>query len=176
MFFFYGLRIGEKIRFAIPNKETGEQLQEVQLTRVGPPQAKGMRTLTFLVNGETRTATVKDATVDTGACDLPVADAADPRQIGSPMPGKVEAVYVSANAKVSKGDRLMLVSAMKMEVVVKAPYDGVIKELAVAQGDRVDQGTLVVRMEPAKGAQLRDSVGIDSLASGLSDLAKPTGQ
>lgn len=62
------------------------------------------------------------------------------------MPGAVEKVLVKAGQNVSAGDILVTISAMKMEVKVTAPQDGVVKELSVDVGTRVIEGALLVTL------------------------------
>ena len=63
-----------------------------------------------------------------------------PATIASPMPGKVVAVLVEEGQQVVKGQGLVVVEAMKMENELKAPRDGVVKDLAAAVGSAVDGG------------------------------------
>ena len=58
----------------------------------------------------------------------------------APMPGAVVQVLVSAGATVAKGDALVVVEAMKMEHVIRAPHDGVVERVDVAVGDVVAEG------------------------------------
>ncbi|MDK9695512.1 MAG: ATP-grasp domain-containing protein [Siculibacillus sp.] len=59
----------------------------------------------------------------------------------APMPGSVVQVLVEAGAAVAKGDPLVVVEAMKMEHVIRAPHDGVVERVDVAVGDLVADGT-----------------------------------
>ncbi len=65
----------------------------------------------------------------------------------APMPGNVIAVVAKAGDSVSEGDRLLVMEAMKMEHAITAAQDGVIAEMLVSQGDQVEQGALLVRMQ-----------------------------
>lgn len=65
-------------------------------------------------------------------------------QITVPMPGKIVKVLVQPGDKVSNGDTLVIVSAMKMESEYKAEKDGVVKEVHVSDGDTVDGGHVMV--------------------------------
>lgn len=67
-------------------------------------------------------------------------------QVGSPMPGVVEKVLVAEGASVSEGDVIAVVSAMKMEVQVKATVAGTVASLAVAEGGKVVEGALIVTL------------------------------
>ena len=64
------------------------------------------------------------------------------------MPGKVTAVEVSQGEKVSKGQRLLTLEAMKMEHALTAPFDGTVTELAATPGAQVADGALLARVEP----------------------------
>jgi 3-methylcrotonyl-CoA carboxylase alpha subunit len=68
--------------------------------------------------------------------------------IVAPMPGKVTAVEVSAKEKVSKGQRLLTLEAMKMEHGLTAPFEGTVAELNAEAGAQVSEGAVLVRIEP----------------------------
>lgn len=67
--------------------------------------------------------------------------------VKSPMPGLIVKVLVSSGDKVAKGDRLLVVEAMKMENEVKAPCDGKITQIHAAKGDAVTAGKELVIIE-----------------------------
>ena len=69
-------------------------------------------------------------------------------EIAAPMPGKVTAVEVSQGEKVSKGQRLLTLEAMKMEHALTAPFDGTVTELSAEVGGQVADGTLLARVKP----------------------------
>ncbi len=60
-------------------------------------------------------------------------------RLTAPMPGKVVAVRVEMGAKVTKGQPLIIVEAMKMEHTITAPADGVIEAIHAAVGDQVSE-------------------------------------
>lgn len=64
----------------------------------------------------------------------------------APMPGAVLATEISAGAKVSKGDLLVILEAMKMEHRIVAPRDGVVEQVHVSVGDQVDNAQLLVTL------------------------------
>lgn len=68
----------------------------------------------------------------------------------APMPGKVIAVDVTAGDTVSKGQKLLVLEAMKMEHALTAPFDGKVAELTVAVGSQVQVEALLVRVEKAE--------------------------
>ena len=68
--------------------------------------------------------------------------------IFSPMPGRIVAVEVADGAKVKKGDKLIVVEAMKMEHALTAPADGVVSGLSVKAGDQIEEGKLLAHVKP----------------------------
>jgi 3-methylcrotonyl-CoA carboxylase alpha subunit len=72
--------------------------------------------------------------------------------ITAPMPGRVTAVEVSVGEKVSKGQRLLTLEAMKMEHGLIAPFDGVVAELAAESGAQVSEGAVLARIEASEQA------------------------
>ncbi|MBA4353311.1 MAG: methylcrotonoyl-CoA carboxylase, partial [Novosphingobium sp.] len=67
----------------------------------------------------------------------------------SPMPGKVISVDVEAGQSVAKGQKLLVLEAMKMEHALTAPFDGVVAELNVVAGAQVQVEALLVRVVKA---------------------------
>ena len=66
--------------------------------------------------------------------------------IKAPMPGLVLDVLVSVGQTVSKGDKVLILEAMKMENIIKAAGDGVIKAIHTEKGKPVDKGTLLIEL------------------------------
>ena len=126
---------------------------------------------TLVVTWDGRTARYTCARVDAGAGSAviwlgrdgqtwavteeePLAAARDEGAAGdgvvrSPMPGTVRAVQAVVGEKVSAGQPLLIVEAMKMEHTLNAPVDGVLSELMVAPGQQVglDEQLAVVSTE-----------------------------
>lgn len=71
-------------------------------------------------------------------------DGASEGKILSPMPGRIVALLVKQKEKVAKGQPLLVMEAMKMEVTIRAGCDGVVDDLPVAAGDQVQDGALLV--------------------------------
>ena len=69
----------------------------------------------------------------------------------APMTGTVQEVLVAVGDTVTKGQPLVLMSAMKMQVEIKSPVDGTVTALPHAVGDQVDGGEEVAAVEPAGG-------------------------
>jgi acetyl-CoA carboxylase biotin carboxylase subunit len=71
-------------------------------------------------------------------------------RIVSPMPGKIIQLHVKAGDTVKKGQPLAVLEAMKMEHTLSAPADAKVASVDVAQGDQVNDGTIVVRFVEEK--------------------------
>ena len=67
-------------------------------------------------------------------------------RLTAPMPGKVVSFSVKAGDKVSKGQPLAVMEAMKMEHTIAAPADGVVLELLYAPGDQVTEGSELLKI------------------------------
>ena len=68
------------------------------------------------------------------------------KDVKAPMPGLVLDVSVATGQEVIKGDKLMILEAMKMENVIKSEGEGVVKEIHVEKGSTVDKGQILIEM------------------------------
>jgi acetyl/propionyl-CoA carboxylase alpha subunit len=67
-------------------------------------------------------------------------------EIKAPFPGKVVAIKTSKGAKINEGDPVIVLESMKMEHPLKAPLSGAVEELTVKEGDVIEAGRLVARL------------------------------
>lgn len=65
----------------------------------------------------------------------------------APMPATVMAVKVAPGDAVKRGDVLLLLEAMKMELPVRAPGDGRVKAVHCRPGDLVQPDTSLIELE-----------------------------
>tara|TARA_Y100001972_G_scaffold129287_1_gene196135 strand:+ start:1717 stop:2217 length:501 start_codon:yes stop_codon:yes gene_type:complete len=65
-------------------------------------------------------------------------------EVLAPMPGTILDVMVAPDQKVKKGDSLLVLNAMKMENVIKAPGDGQIHEIKVSPGENVNKNQVLI--------------------------------
>src|SRR5690606_38018069 len=71
----------------------------------------------------------------------------DVDSIVAPMPGLLLDVLVQVGDRVEKGDRLLVLEAMKMENIIGSPREGTIKRILVKQGETVDKKQLLLEFE-----------------------------
>ncbi len=140
--FFYGLRLREEISV---NIEAGKTLI-IRLVNVSEAEKDGRRTVTFELNGMTRETYIADKSLAGKAKTRPKAVLTDPRQIPAPIPGLIATIAVSVGHKVSKGDKLLMMEAMKMQTTVSAPMDGVVEEILVSIGETVESKDLLIKL------------------------------
>jgi pyruvate carboxylase len=140
--YFYGLRLREEISVEI---EPGKVLI-IRLVNVREPDKDGRRVVTYELNGMTRETYIADKSLAAEVKKHPKADLADPRQIAAPIPGLISTIAVSVGHKVSKGDKLLMMEAMKMQTTVTAPIDGVIDQILVGISDTVESKDLLIKI------------------------------
>src|SRR5687768_11238761 len=68
-------------------------------------------------------------------------------ELTAPMPGQVRAVNVSEGEAVTKGQTLLVLEAMKMEIRIHAPQDGIVEKLFVKQGQTVEREQILLSVE-----------------------------
>lgn len=142
--YFYGLKPEDEVFVEI---ERGKTLV-IRNLAVGEPDEKGMVTVFFELNGQPRRIKVPDrAHGATGGAVRRKAEAGNEAHVGAPMPGVVSTVSVAAGDKVSAGDVLLSIEAMKMETAIHAERDGTIAEVAVKPGDQLDAKDLLIAYE-----------------------------
>ena len=143
--FLEGPKPGEELPVDI---EPGKTLV-IRLLTVGEPHADGTRTVFFELNGQPRSVSIADKSLESQVKRRPKAVAGDAREVGAPMPGLIVTVAVRAGDTVSRGQKLLSLEAMKMETTVYAERDGKLAEVLVAPGTPVEAGELVVRYADA---------------------------
>jgi biotin carboxyl carrier protein len=69
------------------------------------------------------------------------------KEIKAPMPGLVLEIAVSDGQKVSEGDKLLILEAMKMENSIVIQTSAIIKKVSVSAGQAVEKGQVLVELE-----------------------------
>ena len=141
--FLYGMRTGEEITVDL---EPGKTLV-IKFLTVGDLHPDGRRTLFFELNGQPREVSVRDRSQTAEAPPKELADPAQPGQIGAPTPGLVSAVHVEAGQRVERGQKLLVLEAMKMQSTVYAPMTGTIVRRLVQAGQTVEPKELLLVLQ-----------------------------
>jgi biotin carboxyl carrier protein len=81
----------------------------------------------------------------------------NPGQVTPPTPASVVRVLVEQGDEVTKGQALVVVSAMKMEMTLAAPYDGTVTAVNTQVGAQVSPGEILVEIEPKAQEQAHES-------------------
>ena len=85
--------------------------------------------------------------VDEAAHSGRAGEAAEQSTLTAPMPGTVIKVLAKPGDRVEPRQALLVLEAMKMETPVVSPYEAVVREVHVAEGDRVAGGAVLVELE-----------------------------
>ena len=135
---------GEPFSFVVLEVQPGQ----ISLEFEGRPL-----TLYWAVDGSSRWVSQSGCTY---RLDKPVPRAARPtaepgggQAIRAPMPAQVRAVQVEEGDIVQKGQTLLLLEAMKMEIRIKAPTNGTVKRLLVIAGQTVEKEQTLAEVIPA---------------------------
>ncbi|CQD10418.1 pyruvate carboxylase [Mycobacterium lentiflavum] len=137
--FFYGLRQGEEHQVTL---ERGVDLL-IGLEAISEPDERGMRTVMCIMNGQLRPVLVRDRSI---ASTIPTAEKAErgnADHIAAPFAGVVT-VSVAEGDKVSAGQTIATIEAMKMEAPITAPKDATVGRVAVSSTAQVEGGDLLV--------------------------------
>jgi pyruvate carboxylase len=141
--FYYGIQRGEEIAVEL---EPGKTLA-IKFLTLGEPHPDGTRTVFFELNGQPREVTVRDRGLEVKEKARRKADPGQTGEIGAPIPGVVSTVAIELNQTLRKGDRLLVLEAMKMQSTVYAPAGGKVKELLVQPGQHVEAKDLLLVIE-----------------------------
>ncbi len=137
--FFYGLKDGQEISVDI---DRGKALI-IRLQGGAELEDEGQTKLFFELNGQPRVIRI-DRAGAVKAVTHPKADDANASHLGAPMPGMVVTVAVKPGQSVAKGDPLVSVEAMKMETMIRAERDAVVKNVYIKPGMAISAKDLLI--------------------------------
>lgn len=108
----------------------------------------GTKTLILSVNGNQYTVSLQDK-MDLlfEKMGLVTGKGIKINDLKAPMPGLVLDVKASVGQQIHKGDPLLVLEAMKMENVLKAQGDAIIKSIEVKKGDAVEKGSVLIKFQ-----------------------------
>lgn len=140
--FLYGMTQGQDTTIEIARGKT----LLIRLLSIGPVDEHGKRTVFFKLNGQTRNVEVLDRYVKVEHRENKKIDKTIEQQIGAPLQGMLSKLLVKKDEAIKKNQPLFVIEAMKMETVITAPYDTMIKHIELAAGTLVNTNDLVMEL------------------------------
>jgi pyruvate carboxylase len=137
--FFYGPKVDQEYSLKI---DEGKTLIIRYLTK-GGAKPDGKRSVFFELNGQPRTIEIVDEKFIKSSLIKPKADLKNPNHVGSPLPGQIAQLFIDEGDRVIKGDKILIIEAMKMETLITADKTGTVKNLQISSGDNVDSKDLL---------------------------------
>ncbi len=138
--FFYGMDPGDEVSVDI---ERGKTLI-VRFVAVSEVRDDGTRQVFFELNGQPRSIIVADRSQVAKRPPQRKMEPGNAKHVGAPMPGTIATVKAMVGKKITKGDLLLTMEAMKMETSVRAETDGTVAEVLAKPGLQVDAKDLLV--------------------------------
>ena len=90
---------------------------------------------------------VKDGAEEgVASCSAAASNTNGGREIKAGLPGSIFKVLVNEGDKVKKGQPVIVIEAMKMEIEVTSPEDGVVSSVKVKQGDTIVNNQVLVTL------------------------------
>jgi len=152
------MRAGESVKIDVSGREL-----DVKFVSIGDFDAlSGLMEVHFEVNGRARSSFVtpnnpvsvnKKSSSSSPAPDVEAcvtsekADPSIPGHVAASMPGSVVSVHAHVGDSIKSGEKLVILSAMKMETVISSSVDGVVARVVVGEGDEVAVGDLLLDIE-----------------------------
>jgi oxaloacetate decarboxylase alpha subunit len=121
---------------AVPTNQAGEEIYTVEV------EGKSY-TVTVSAGGDVSGIASVGARADSTSAEVAVSGG-DP--VAAPLAGNVVKVLVKPGQRVSEGESIVILEAMKMETSVSAPADGAIVEVKVQAGDSCSVGDILVTL------------------------------
>jgi oxaloacetate decarboxylase alpha subunit len=121
---------------AVPTNEAGEEIYTVEL------EGKSY-TVTVSAGGDVSGIAPVGAQANSTSAEVPVSGG---EPVAAPLAGNVVKVLVKPGQRVSEGECIVVLEAMKMETSVSAPADGAIVEVKVQAGDSCSVGDILVSL------------------------------
>lgn len=139
--YFYGLKQREEVTVELGRGK----IIIIRMLYRSPADAGGIRTVTFDLNGQTRSITIRDESVK--STKKVNRKALEDNEIGTPILGRLAAITVKEGQEVEKDTPLFVIEAMKMESTITAPFSGTIRKIHLQVGEILEQGDLVIEFE-----------------------------
>jgi len=135
-------RTDGSVRLDLPSGSVDAAGDTIDGVRRVVPVIRSGNVLTAILDGTNHSLTLVDPLAPA------LAEAAGGDRLMAPMPGRVIDVLVQSSDTVARGDVLLVLEAMKVQMRLAAPRAGVVEAVRVAQGDLVDDGAELVSFVP----------------------------
>ncbi|KAM8712589.1 hypothetical protein ACLKA7_012998 [Drosophila subpalustris] len=142
--FLTGPKVGEEFDVTL---KKGQTLSMKALAMAADLKPNGNREVFFELNGQLNSVMIPDKEAMKEIHVHPKANKSVPGEVGAPMPGDVIDIRVAVGDNVVKGQPLVVLSAMKMEMLVQSPLSGVVKKLEITKGMKLDGDDLIMIIE-----------------------------
>ncbi|WP_116105187.1 pyruvate carboxylase [Lewinella sp. IMCC34191] len=138
--FFYGLKPNEEILVRL---SAGKRIAVKYLNMTNADEL-GNRLVFFSLNGQTRSITVRDRSLESKVAAH--VKAGGTNEVGSPLQGNLSRILVKVGDEVKAGDPLFVIEAMKMESTITSPVDGEVTLIPLKEKTLVEANDLIVRV------------------------------
>jgi pyruvate carboxylase len=142
--FLVGPKVGEEFELTL---EKGKTLHIKTLAMAEDLTPNGEKEVFFELNGQLRSVLILDKEASKELHIHPKASKGNKNEVGAPMPGTIIELKVQEGDHIEKGQPLIVISAMKMEMVVQAPRAGVVKKLSVQHGMKLEAEDLILEIQ-----------------------------
>ena len=116
------------------------------VTLNGKPYGVEIKGDQAIVNGKPYAFSVADGLVTAPAAAAAAPASAGDTQVTAPVPGLILRITAQPGTPVKADDEILVMEAMKMEMPIKAPKDGVVASIPVSTGDKVNTGDVLATM------------------------------
>jgi pyruvate carboxylase subunit B len=106
-----------------------------------------MENYTVMVNGKKYSVQVAEGDANIQIQETKVTSSGNAIELEAPLPGSVFKIIAKVGDRVSKGDTILILEAMKMETEIETTIDGVVKSIEVNNGDSVENGQVLAIIE-----------------------------
>ncbi|MDI5964512.1 pyruvate carboxylase [Streptomyces sp. SL13] len=139
--FFYGMEPGHEHTVTL---EPGVTLL-IELEAISEADERGLRTVVATLNGQLRPVSVRDTSIATSVKAAEKAETGNAGHVAAPFAGVVT-LQVEEGARVSAGQTVATIEAMKMEASITAQRDGSVGRLAIGPVQQVEAGDLLIEI------------------------------
>uniref|UniRef100_A0A1B0CVI4 Pyruvate carboxylase n=2 Tax=Lutzomyia longipalpis TaxID=7200 RepID=A0A1B0CVI4_LUTLO len=142
--FLTGPKVGEEFEVAL---QKGKMVHIKTLAMAEDLTPNGEREVFFELNGQLRSVLIRDKEAVKELHIHPKANKGNKSEVGAPMPGTVIDIRVKEGDHVEKGQPLVVLSAMKMEMVVQSPKAGTVQKLEISNGMKLEGEDLILVLD-----------------------------